>query len=81
MKEKQNIFTKSHSIIIDILKEKGLTNYIGGIQLFTDQYSDDYSISIDYNSTGVHISKSQIDENELRDDDVIKICRTWIWKD
>ncbi len=81
MDEKINIITKSHQLVIEKLKEAGIENYTGGIQLFTDQYSDNYSVSVNYNGTGVHISKTDIIEDELVEDELIKVCRTWEWRD
>ena len=74
-------FTKSHEFVVNTLKENGYNNFIGGIQLFTDQFDKEYSLSIDYNSTGIHVKKSQIDEHELQNDELIKICRSWVYKD
>ncbi len=73
--EKRN--TKSHDYIISLINEKGLGPLHGGIQLFTDQKIDYYSISINYTATGIHIDKNMIDERELIDDELIKICKTW----
>lgn len=68
--------TKSYQLIIDKLKEKGI-NIPSQIQLFTNQLRDYYSIGINYMSTGVHISKKDIDEDELKDNSNIKLCKTW----
>ena len=80
MKEKINMNTKSHQFVIEKLKEAGIETYKGGIQLFTDQYSDDYSVSVNYKGTGVRISKTDIAEYELVEDELIEVCWTWEWR-
>lgn len=75
---KQEIsITKSHQFIIDKLKELGYNKFDGGIQLFTDQFRDDYSVSINYMGTGLKIHGNDININELIDDVDIKICKTY----
>lgn len=70
--------TKSHQLIIDKLKENGIEKIpTEGIQLFTNQLRDYYSIGINYISTGVHVHKNDIDESEIADDKLIKLCKTW----
>ncbi len=73
--------SKSQELIYNSLKQKNITDFKGGIQLFADQYDDQWSISVGYSSTGIHIPKNQIDILDLQDDDVIKICRTWTYKE
>lgn len=69
--------TKSPQVIVDLLKKNGFEKYDGGIQLFTNQLRDDYQVSINYMGTGLRIHGSEIDANELIEDDMIKICKTW----
>ena len=69
--------TKSHEFIINKLKENGFNNFEGGIQLFTNQLRDDYSISINCMSTGLKIHGNDIIESELIDDTEIRICKTY----
>ena len=69
--------TKSHQVIVNLLEKNGFEKYDRGIQLLTNQFRDDYSISINYMGTGLTIHGSEIDPNELIADDMIKICRTW----
>lgn len=69
--------TATHEKIISLLKEHGKTDYRGGIQLFANQYDKEYSISIDYNGTGIHISKDEVDETELFEDELIRVCKSW----
>lgn len=69
--------TATHEKIINLLKEHGRTDFHGGIQLFANQYDKEYGISINYNGTGLHISKSEIDETELFEDELIRVCKSW----
>lgn len=69
--------TKSHLNVVNKLKENGIETFNGGIQLFTDQFKDYYNISINYMGTGVKIHGTEIDESELIDDSLIKICKTF----
>lgn len=77
MKEKQ--VTTTHQLIVDLLKENGITDIHKGVQLFANQYDEEYSISVNYMSTGVHVSKKLVDENELIEDELIRICKTWTY--
>ena len=67
----------AHEKIVDLLKTHGRNDLRGGVQLFTDQYDNYWSISVNYNGTGIHISKDEIDTNELIGDELIKVCKTW----
>ena len=69
--------TKSHQFIINKLKENGFDKIEHEIQLFTNQLRDDYSVSINYMSTGVKIHGQDIDESELINDENIRICKTY----
>ena len=75
--KQEPVITKSHQFIIDKLKELGYNKFDGGIQLFTDQFRDDYSVSINYMGTGLKIHGNDININELIDDVDIKICKTY----
>ena len=66
--------------IIDLLKTKEITNFRGGIQLFADQKDKDWSISVNYNGTGLHIPKNEVNEAELVGDETIQICKSWSWR-
>lgn len=76
---KQPTYSKSHEKIVELLKENGRTDFAGGIQLFADQHDKDWSIDINFNSTGVHINRADVDERELEGDELIQICKTWSW--
>ena len=76
-KTKEIVITPTHKYIVEVLKNNGFDKFINGIQLFINQFEEDYSISINYMSTGIKINKKQINTNELVDDDLIKICRTY----
>ena len=67
----------AHKKIVELLKANGKTRFEGGIQLCADQYDNYWSISVNYNGTGIHISKDEIDTNELIGDELIKVCKTW----
>lgn len=69
--------TKSHQFIVNKLKENGFDKIEHEIQLFTNQLRDDYSVSINYMSTGVKIHGQDIDESELINDENIRICKTY----
>jgi hypothetical protein len=69
--------TKSYQFIINKLKENGFDKIEHEIQLFTNQLRDDYSVSINYMSTGVKIHGQDIDESELINDENIRICKTY----
>lgn len=71
------VITKSHETIVNKLKENGFNKFDGGIQLFTDQFKDYYNISINYMGTGVKVHGTEIDESELIDNSLIKICKTF----
>lgn len=73
--------TVTHEKIINLLKENGHSDFHGGIQLFANQYDKEYGISINFNGTGLHISKSEVDEMELIDDELIRVCKSWLYKD
>lgn len=77
---KQNV-TPTHERIISLLNSAGFTNFRGGIQLFANQYDKDYGISVNYNGTGLHISKELVNEQELIDDEMIQVCRSWLFKE
>ena len=72
---------KSKQKITDLLKQRGITNYRGGIQIFTDQWDNNWSVSVNYCGTGIHIPKDSIDERELYGDDLIQVCKTWTYKE
>lgn len=75
---KQETFvTKSHQFIVNKLKENGFDKIEHEIQLFTNQLRDDYSVSINYMSTGVKIHGQDIDESELINDENIRIYKTY----
>ena len=76
----QNNFTESHKRVTELLKEHGFTNYHGGIQLFANQYDKDWAISINFNGTGLHISKEEIDEEELTNDELINVYKSWTYR-
>lgn len=69
--------TKTHQFIINKLKENGYNKYDGGIQLFTNQFKNDFSVSINYMGTGLKIHGSEIDIHELIDDNLIRVCKTY----
>ena len=69
--------SKTHKTIVELLNNSGIYNFNGGIQLFTNQFREDYGVSINYMSTGLKIHCSQVDPNELIDDDLIRICKTF----
>ena len=76
-KQENRVVTKSHQFIINKLKENGFDKIEHEIQLFTNQLRDDYSVSINYMGTGLKIQARDIDENELIDDEKIRICKTY----
>lgn len=76
-KQQETQVTKSHQYIVNKLKEAGFNNIDGGVQLFTDQLRDDYSVSINYMGTGLKIHANEINESELVDNDKIRICKTY----
>ena len=69
--------SKTHKTIVELLNNSGICNFNGGIQLFTNQFRDYYGISINYMSTGLKIHGSQVDPNDLMDDELIRICKTF----
>lgn len=75
--------TKSptHKQIVDLLRQREIVDLRGGVQLFADQYDQEYSISVNYSSTGIHIPKDQVSESDLYGDEQIKICKTWTYKE
>ena len=77
---KQPTFSESHEKIVKFLQENGRTNFTGGIQLFANQFDTEWSISINYNGTGLHISKKDIDLSELEEDELIRVCKSWTWR-
>ena len=77
---KQPIFSESHEKIVKLLQENGRTNFTGGIQLFANQFDTEWSISINFNGTGLHISKKDIDPVELEGDELIQVCKSWMWR-
>ena len=76
-KQENRVVTKSHQFIINKLKENGFDKIEHQIQLFTNQLRDDYSVSINYMSTGLKIHGNDIIESELIDDNEIRICKTY----
>ena len=78
---KQPTFSESHEKIVKLLQENGRTKFTGGIQLFADQHDTEWSISVNFNSTGIHISKEAINVDELVGDELIRVCKTWTWQE
>lgn len=74
-------YTESHKKIVELLEKNNIKNFHGCIQLFADQYDKQWSISVNYNGTGLHIDKKEIDEVELEEDELIQVCKTWLYKD
>ena len=77
MKQTTLTVSASHEKIISLLKEHGRNDFRGGIQLFANQYDKEYGISVNYCSTGIHIGKEEVDERELLEDELIKVCKSW----
>lgn len=78
---KQPTHTASHNKIVELLKENGITDLHGGVQLFANQYDKEWSVSVNFSGTGLHIDREEIDTHELADDELIKVCKTWYFKD
>ena len=49
-------------------------------QLFANQFDTEWGISINFNGTGLHISKKDIDPIELEEDELIQVCKSWTWR-
>ena len=67
MKEKAYV-NDAHRIIVEALKTAGVT-IKSPVMLTANQYDKEWSVSVDYMSTGVHIPKSAIDEEQVRNID------------
>ena len=78
---KQPIYSKSHQKIVEILEKNDIKNLHGGVQLFANQFDKQYSISVNFNSTGLHVDRCEIDECELDGDELIRVCKTWFYED
>ena len=55
----------SHKVVMEALEKAGAVMK-SPIMLTATQYDKEYCISTGYMSTGVHVAKSQIDENEIQ---------------
>ena len=78
---KQPAITASHKKIVELLEKNGIKDLHGGVQLFANQFDKQYSISVNFNGTKLHIDRDEIDEHELENDEVIRVCKSWFYKD
>lgn len=70
---------KSQEKITNILKEKGITDLHKGVQLHANQHDKEYSISVGYMATELHINKEEIDPADFQGDEMFKLCPSWYW--
>lgn len=77
---KETNISASHQKIVDLLNSHGYRDHHKGIQLFANQYDKAFGISIDYNGTGLHINRDEIDEAELEGDELIRVCKSWTYR-
>lgn len=73
--------TESHKKIVELLKSNGINDFHGGIQLFANQYDKAWAISVNFNGTKLYISRDEIDNEELVDDELITLYRSWFFKE
>ena len=67
MKE-QTYVNDAHRIIVEALKAAGIA-VKSPIMLTANQFEKEWCVSVEYMSVGVHIPKSAIDEDEVRNID------------
>lgn len=77
MIRREDEVSETHKLVVKALKDSGVVNFRGGIQLFADQFDTEYSIAVNFMSTGVHIPIDQIVPEELEGDEIIRICKTF----
>jgi hypothetical protein len=70
---------ETHRVIIESLNGITIKN---PIMLTANQFEDCYSVSVNFEHTGVHIKKSDIDEQEIREipDEPYQIILNRIWE-
>jgi len=70
---------ESHRVIIEALKGHVLKS---PIMLTANQFDDEYSVSVNFEYTGVHIKKEQLDEQEVREipDEPYQVILNKIWE-
>lgn len=64
----QTYVNDAHRIIIEALKAAGIA-VKSPIMLTANQFDKEWCVSVDYMSCGVHIPKSAIDEDQVRNID------------
>lgn len=75
--EIKNYDTEFHKDVIQQLEKLGYKNIANeSIAIMTDNDSDDLSVDINFMSTGLHYSKKEVKEEDVREAG-FKWCSTW----
>lgn len=82
VKSLENIrFSETAKKIIELLKANG-KEYCGEkIRLYKNQHQHEYSISLDFTSTGLHIPETEINYYDADTDEYLELCHSWDWID